>query len=270
MNKPSIFSNPLFGEVRTVEVGSKPFFVGIDVARALMYANPSKAVIDHCKGVSKLGIPSDGGVQETNVIPEGDVYRLIVKAAEQSRNQEIKEKAEKFESWIFDEVLPTIRRTGGHVNNDDLFLETYLPFADDQTRTMFRSTLATVRQQNVMLKEQREEISYKEEVIIGLVDEIDLATKRQVLNRVVRKGGLDKVQPRWNELYKQFELKYHANLQRKLDSYNEAHKPKLKNKLDYIDKVMDKVPELYEIACKIYENDVKELVEELYELNQAQ
>lgn len=269
MNKPNIFSNPLFGQVRAIELEGKPHFVGVDIARALMYSNPSKAVIDHCKGGSKLGIPSEGGIQETNVIPEGDVYRLIVKAADQSRNPEIKEKAEQFESWIFDEVLPTIRRTGGHVSDDDLFLETYLPFADEQTRSMFRSTLATVRQQNELIKEQRMEIGYKEEVIIGLVDEIDLATKRQVLNRVVRKAGYDKVQSRWNELYRQFELKYHLNLKRKLESYNEEHKPKLKNRLDYIDKVLDKVPELYEIACKIYENDVKELVSQLYELNTA-
>lgn len=267
MNKPNIFSNPLFGQIRAIEVHGKPHFVGVDVARALMYSNPSKAIIDHCKGVSKLGIPSEGGIQETNVIPEGDVYRLIVKAADQSRNPEIKEKAEQFESWIFDEVLPTIRRTGGHVSDDDLFLETYLPFADEQTRSMFRSTLVTVRQQNELIKEQREEISYKEEVIIGLVDEIDLSTKRQVLNRVVRKAGYDKVQSRWNELYRQFELKYHLNLKRKLVSYNEEHKPKLKNRLDYIDKVLDKLPELYEIACKIYENDVRELISELYELN---
>ncbi|ULO05167.1 transporter [Paenibacillus sp. 19GGS1-52] len=269
MNKPSIFSNPLFGDVRMVEVEGKPLFVGVDVARALMYAKPSQAVIDHCKGIRKLGIPSQSGTQETNVIPEGDVYRLIAKAAEQSRNQDIKEMAEKFESWIFDEVLPTIRRTGGHVSNDDLFLETYLPFADDQTRIMFRTTLATVRQQNELIKEQRLEIDHKETVIIGLVDDIDLATKRQVLNRVVRKGGMDKVHMRWTELYKQFELKYHLNLQRKLDNYNEDHKPKLKNKLDYIEKVLGKVPELYEIAAKLYENDVRELISEIYELNQT-
>ncbi len=120
MNKLQIFNHPKFGEIRTVELNGKPYFVGVDVARALEYSNPSKAVIDHCKGVSKLGIPSQGGIQETNVIPEGDVYRLIVKAADQSRNQEIKTKAEQFERWIFDEVLPSIRKHGGYLTPEKI------------------------------------------------------------------------------------------------------------------------------------------------------
>lgn len=118
--KPQIFQHPMFGEIRAVEIDGKPYFVGVDVARALEYANPSKAVLDHCKGVSKLGIPSAGGVQETNVIPEGDVWRLIVKAADQSRNHEIKAKAEKFERWIFDEVLPSIRKHGAYMTEQTI------------------------------------------------------------------------------------------------------------------------------------------------------
>ena len=92
MGNLKIFENTEFGQVRMIEVNGKPYAVGIDVAKALEYANPSKAVLDHCKGVSKLGIPSAGGVQETNVIPEGDIYRLISKAADQSKNPVIKEK----------------------------------------------------------------------------------------------------------------------------------------------------------------------------------
>lgn len=107
-----VFENAEFGQVRTAMRGDTPYAAGVDVARALGYANPSKAVLDHCKGVSKLGIPSPGGVQETNMIPESDIYRLIVKAADQSANPEIKAKAERFEHWIFDEVLPQIRKTG--------------------------------------------------------------------------------------------------------------------------------------------------------------
>ena len=115
MKELQVFSNQEFGDVRAVEVDGKPYVVGVDVARALDYANPSKAVIDHCKGISKLGIPSAGGIQETNVIQEGDIYRLIVKAADQSRNPDIKVRAEKFERWVFDDVLPTVRRHGAYV-----------------------------------------------------------------------------------------------------------------------------------------------------------
>jgi Rha family phage regulatory protein len=125
-------------------------------------------------------------------------------------------------------------------------------------------------EQNELLKlqnvQQQKEIDHKQDVIIGLVDQIDLAGKRQVLNRVVRYKGANYVE-RWGELYQQFEMKYHIDLSRRLESYNAINKPKLKNKLDYIDKILNKIPELYEIACKLYENDVKELVNQLYGLN---
>jgi prophage antirepressor-like protein len=217
------------------------------------------------KYLSEFGcVPTSGDansshqVGKEDFIPENIFYRLAMKA----RN----EAAESFQTKVADEILPSIRKTGGYVANENAFIETYLPFVDDQTRAMFKQTLAVVRQQNEVIKSQREEIEYKETVIVGLVDDIDLAAKRQILNRVVRRGG-KKYQERWRELYKQFEMKYHTNLSARLDRYNESNKPKLKNKIDYIDKVMGKIPELYEIAAKLYENDVKELAQELYELN---
>ncbi|WP_019123777.1 phage antirepressor Ant [Brevibacillus massiliensis] len=148
MNQIKLFDHQEFGQVRIVELDGKPYAVGVDVARALEYAKPSQAVIDHCKGIRKLGIPSQGGVQETNIIPEGDIYRLVVKAADQSKSKVVKAKAERFESWIFDTVLPTIRKTGGYVANEDLFIQTYLPYADETTKMLFKATLETVRQQN--------------------------------------------------------------------------------------------------------------------------
>ncbi len=118
MSDLMLFNNPEFGQLRMVEVDGKPYAVGVDIARALEYANPSKAVIQHCKGITKLGIPSGGGIQETNVIPEGDIYRLIVKAADQSKNTDIKAKAGRFESWIFDDVLPDIRKHGAYMTDE--------------------------------------------------------------------------------------------------------------------------------------------------------
>lgn len=115
MNKPQIFNHQAFGEIRAVELDGKPHFVGNDVARALDYARPYEAVSSHCKGAVTYRILTNGGEQETKVIPEGDIYRLIVKAADQSRNPAIKAKAEQFESWIFDEVLPTIRQHGAYM-----------------------------------------------------------------------------------------------------------------------------------------------------------
>lgn len=112
------------------------------------------------------------------------------------------------------------------------------------------------------------EVTYKEDVIIGLVDEISLADKRQILNRVVRKGGVRKAQDRWRELYKQFENKERMNLNLRYNKYKKNKDlPKVSNKVEYIELVLGKLPDLYEIACKLYENEVRKLVREMYELS---
>ena len=113
------------------------------------------------------------------------------------------------------------------------------------------------------IKEKQDTIDYKEDVIIGLVDDIELAKKRAILRRVVNYKNANYLQ-RWGALYREFEDKYHIDLNKRLENYNKSHKPKCKNKLDYIDKVMNKIPELYEIAVKLYENDVKALIKEMY------
>jgi prophage antirepressor-like protein len=158
MNELKIFEDLEFGKIRIIEHEGKPLAVGVDVARCLQYSNPSKAVLDHCKGISKLGIPSEGGIQETYVIPEGDIYRLIFKAADQSRNPDIKFKAQRFERWIFDEILPSICKTGGYVNNEDQFVENYLSFADESTKNLFKVSLSAIREQNSIINQQQEQI----------------------------------------------------------------------------------------------------------------
>lgn len=107
MNNLIKFENKLFGEVRMVELNNKPYAVANDVAKALGYKVPKDAIYRHCKGGVELPLPSNGGTQQMKVIPEGDIYRLIIKSQ--------LPQAEKFESWVFDEVLPSIRKTGSYV-----------------------------------------------------------------------------------------------------------------------------------------------------------
>lgn len=106
MNELQIFNSGEFGEIRTIEIDGKPYFVGTDVAKALGYSNPRKAILDHCKGVTKRDTPTSSGIQSMSYINEGDLYRLIMKSKLPS--------AEKFESWVMDEVLPIIRKTGSY------------------------------------------------------------------------------------------------------------------------------------------------------------
>lgn len=104
-----VFNHEQFGDVRIIEEDGKMLFCGSDVAKALGYTNPSKALSDHCRCVTKRYIPHPQAPDKKigmTFIPEGDVYRLITHSKLPS--------AERFERWVFDEVLPSIHRTGGY------------------------------------------------------------------------------------------------------------------------------------------------------------
>lgn len=112
MNDIKIFEHPEFGSVRTAEVDGKPYFAGKDIAVALGYKQPADAIRNHCKGVYELSTPTNSGVQTMKYISEGDVYRLII----HSRLPE----AERFERWVFDEVLPSIRKHGAYMTPETI------------------------------------------------------------------------------------------------------------------------------------------------------
>lgn len=109
MNEMKVFQNSEFGSVRTLEEDGKVLFCGNDVARALGYGNPPDAIKKHCRYIAKRDTPhpQNHGKQITmNFIPESDVYRLAFQSKLPG--------AEKFTDWVTEEVLPSIRRTGGY------------------------------------------------------------------------------------------------------------------------------------------------------------
>lgn len=104
-----VFNNEQFGALRTYEEDGQVLFCGKDVAKSLGYKNPNKAIGDHCRGITKRYPIQDsfGRTQEAVFITEPDLYRLITHSKLPT--------AEKFERWVFEEVLPAIRRTGGYM-----------------------------------------------------------------------------------------------------------------------------------------------------------
>ena len=105
-----IFNNAEFGSVRIIEENGSFLFCASDVAKALGYSNVHSALQRHCKGVVKRDtVTSTRGIQALTYIPEGDVYRLIVHSKLPS--------AERFERWVFDEVLPSLRRNGIYITD---------------------------------------------------------------------------------------------------------------------------------------------------------
>lgn len=254
MENIRIFKNAEFGSVRTVDVDGVIHFVGKDVAQALGYADTNKAIAMHVDDEDKLNDKTALSLGQRGgwLITESGLYSLVLSSKLPN--------AKKFKRWVTSEILPTIRKTGGYVNNDDMFINTYLPFADETTKMLFKNTLNVINNQNKLISEQKNEIVRKSNVIQGFADDIPNPTKRKILNEVVRYGG--KYQERWNILYKEFQATYGIDVSRRFKNYDEkGERPKMKNKLDFVEKKLNMLNELYGIAVKLYESDIEKIKE---------
>lgn len=194
-------------------------------------------------------------VGKDTFIPESVFYLLAMKA-----NNNI---AKKFQIWVAKDVLPTIRKTGNYsirTVRDSYMIENPIERAK-------RWIEEETERQNLRLenKELINEVIHKEDVIGGFVDDIDLAEKRRRITQIIRYGS-DKYSERYNLLYREFEMKYKMDLNRRMNSDQyKSIKPKIKNKMDLIDRGLHKIPQLYEIACKLFENDVAKLQQEIWD-----
>lgn len=126
---PQAFTSEEFGTIRTMVQDGSPLFCAKDVAVALGYQNTNDAIKKHCKGVAICyPLQTAGGTQNVRFITEGDMYRLIASSKLES--------AQRFESWVFDEVIPSIRRDGAYVASDG---------TEDDATLMARALLAAKR-----------------------------------------------------------------------------------------------------------------------------
>lgn len=126
---PQAFTSEEFGTIRTMVQDGSPLFCAKDVAVALGYQNTNDAIKKHCKGVAICyPLQTAGGTQNVRFITEGDMYRLIASSKLES--------AQRFESWVFDEVIPSIRRDGAYVASDG---------TEDDATLMARALLAAQR-----------------------------------------------------------------------------------------------------------------------------
>jgi len=168
MNNLQIFKNQEFGEIQIVEENGKIEFGATEVAKMLKYANPHKAIIDHCKkdGLTKREVIDNlGRKQEKNFIDEGNLYRLITHSKLPS--------AEKFEKWVFNEVLPSIRKTGGYIageenmNEDELVLKamTVLNSKVEKLRLENKNLLATNNQKDQLIGELKPKADYTDKIL---------------------------------------------------------------------------------------------------------
>ena len=169
-NKVEKYVHDEFGELSVMQIGEKFWFPAVECARILGYASPRDAVIRHCKGVVKHDVLTAGGKQNVNFIPEGDLYRLIIRSNLDS--------AQRFESWVFDEVLPTIRKHGAYI----------IPELLDELQ---RNTIKNAELLKDLANEQRERIAVEERYRNLEYENKQLATASKLLEET-----LEEVKPK--------------------------------------------------------------------------
>lgn len=147
------FTNSKFGNVRAINRNGEPWFVAADVCRCLEISNSRDAMTrldEDEKGVDSTD--TLGGTQTVSIVNESGLYSLVLGSR--------KPEAKLFKRWITHEVIPSIRKTGGYVANDDLFLSTYLPNADEATAALFKTTLATMRNLNARIEQDKPKVLF--------------------------------------------------------------------------------------------------------------
>ena len=176
MNNLQIFKNKEFGEIQIVEENGKFEFGATETAKMLGYTNPHKAIIDHCKrdGLTKREVTDSlGRKQEKNFIDEGNLYRLITHSKLPS--------AEKFESWVFDEVLPSIRKTGGYIAGEENMTEDELVL---KAMNVLNTKVENLKQKNMLLETENNQ----KDKLIG-----ELKPKADYTDKILQSKGTVKV-----------------------------------------------------------------------------
>lgn len=155
MNELKIFENDQFGQIRTTTRNEEPLFVAADVCMALEIDRTQTRRLDEDEKAVCL-IHTPGGEQETTCVTESGLYSLVLGSR--------KPEAKAFKRWITHEVIPAIRKTGGYISDDELFIRTYLPYADEQSKDMFRATLSTVRSLNAKIEQDKPKVLFADAV----------------------------------------------------------------------------------------------------------
>ncbi|QAT44792.1 phage antirepressor Ant [Bacillus subtilis] len=167
-------------QVRTVVKDGQPWFVAKDVCNVLNHSNHKVAVsrLDEDEVRKVYLADSLGRNQKTTVVNEAGLYSLILTSN--------KPEAKQFKRWITHEVIPTIRKTGGYVANDELFIQTYLPQADENTKLLFKTTLHTMKEQSKQIETMKPKVIFAE-----AVESSESSVLVGELAKIIQQNGVD-------------------------------------------------------------------------------
>lgn len=180
MNKLKIFENPEFGAIRTMEIDGEPWFVGKDVATALGYSNPRKAIADHVEQEDKNTVTIRDGIKgnpNMTVINESGVYSLILSSKLPT--------AKAFKRWVTSEVLPTIRKTGGYIpatpEMSDMEILSRAVLIGQRTIEQQKEQIAFEQSKNAQLSKELTQIRPAAQFALECLDSPSLFTVEQIV-----------------------------------------------------------------------------------------
>ena len=187
-NKIKIFESEEFGRVRTLVKDGEPWFVGKDVADILEYRNGSRDINRHVDEEDRCKTMIFDGNQnkETIIINESGFYSFVL-SSKMPRSKE-------FRRWVTSQILPTIRRTGGYVANEDMFIENYLPFLDEPYQNLFRLQMMAINQLNERIRYDQPLVEFANQVA-GTENLIDM-------NAMAKLAAEENIQIGRNRLFK--------------------------------------------------------------------
>lgn len=269
-----IFNHPEFGNLRCIEIDGDPWFVGKDVADALGYSNASKAIIAHVDSedkVIKMLPNSQNGktIGKAYIINESGLYSLILSSKLES--------AKRFKRWVTSEVLPALRKTGSYTisqgqngQSKPMSREYLLATAFLESQKVIEENTREIARLSVECDNLNDQVSQDQEVIDAMTKDITPAEKRAVLNRLMTYKHGAVAGSRWSILYREFEEKYHFNLDIRMRNYNKnPDNKKCKSKVDYVDRVLGMLDELYALAVKLFRSDYDALIEQTYHVRKT-
>lgn len=264
--------------VRVFGTPEEPLFLARDVAEWIDYSKRSDGSFRLDKMLQSLDddekikftTPAHNisGVLQSNTeywfLTENGLYEVLMLSR--------KPKAKEFKKKV-KEILKTIRKTGGYINQgqEDLFIDTYMPFLDENYKNLFKLNLQaldqqnkTIRKQKIIIETQKQDIKDFQEALDAYTKDVPLATKRMLINRLIRFPGTN-FGLRWMVLYREFDNVYHMSVKARMNKYNVTHTPMCKSQMEFIDLHLGMVNELFDLAVKLFKSDYEALIQQMYD-----
>ena len=264
--------------VRVFGTPEEPLFLARDVAEWIDYSKRSDGSFRLDKMLQSLDddekikftTPAHNvsGVLQSNTeywfLTENGLYEVLMLSR--------KPKAKEFKKKV-KEILKTIRKTGGYINQgqEDLFIDTYMPFLDENYKNLFKLNLQaldqqnkTIRKQKVIIETQKQDIKDFQAALDAYTKDVPLATKRMLINRLIRFPGTN-FGLRWMVLYREFDNVYHMSVKARMNKYNATHTPMCKSQMEFIDLHLGMVNELFDLAVKLFKSDYEALIQQMYD-----